>query len=147
MMNPDAPALYAERLDHALPLGIHAPKKAGDVGYDLAAMSPVTLLPGEQKDIPVNARCRLPDGYWGEIRGRSSIARKQLQVDAGVLDNGYRGPLYVLLRNNGPSVFQVMEGDRLGQLILHRMAPAFLVEGLVSTATARSETGFGSTGL
>lgn len=162
-MNPAD--LTFQRLDADQPPGIHPPKHVGDVGYDLVAMESVTLGPNEQKDIPVNARVRLPPGTWGEIRGRSSIARRNLQVDAGTLDNGYRGPLFVLMRNmNMPELrtnivdnrteyrdrpgVTIEKGERVGQLVLHVMHsdPLILQEGEVLMDTPRGVQGFGSTG-
>jgi dUTP pyrophosphatase len=144
------------RIDPGLPLGIHEPKMAGDVGFDLVAMEAVEIPAGEARDVPVNARIELPHGVWAEIRGRSSIARLGLAVDAGTIDNGYRGPLYVLVRNmkpcnnNGPNVTHIQAGQRIGQLVLHQMVQwqRYLQEvPNVEQDTERGARGFGSTGL
>lgn len=143
-------------IDPDLPGGIHAPKREGDVGWDLVAMERVEIPAMQARDVPVNARLALPPGIWAEIRSRSSIARRQLTVEAGVIDNGYRGPLFVLLRNmqlpnvkrGYEPVIVVEEGERIGQLIFYHMAPiwADLVPE-VPLDTDRGEAGFGSTGV
>lgn len=160
--------MLVARLDFNLPLGIHEPKRPGDVGWDLEAMEDTEIPPFQAVDVPVNARVALPDGVWGEIRARSSIARRNLQVDAGTLDNGYRGPLYVLTRymalpplesyGNGAvserhprqgDAVVIKKGERVGQLVLHAAAPAWLHEvsaEIFPVSTERGEDGFGSTG-
>lgn len=151
-------------LDQSLPAGIHEPKLPGDVGWDLEAMETVTIRPGESLDIPINVRLHLPDGIWAEIRARSSIARRGLQVDAGTIDTGYRGPLYVLARNtrtwkpgDPTSVGAFMEqnsitieaGERVGQVVFYSilgMKHEELDPEEFSLDTERGEAGFGSTG-
>jgi len=78
---------------------LHEPKRHGDVGWDLEASETVTIEPGQAIDVPTNVRIELPEDVWAEIRARSSIARRGLQVDAGTIDPGYRGPLFALVRN------------------------------------------------
>lgn len=138
--------------------GLHKPKREGDVGWDLEAAETVDLRCGEAIDIPVNVRVQLPEHCWGEIRARSSIARRGLQVDAGVIDNGYTGPLFVLLRNVNRNDWakpivdwsvgvRVHKGERIGQLVLHHAywAPGVEVEELEDDPR-RGNAAFGSTG-
>lgn len=87
-----------ERIDPAGPT-LHEPKRQGDVGWDLEAATDAEIKPGESVDIATNIRLELPDGVWATIRARSSIVRRGLQVEAGIIDTGYRGPLFVLTRN------------------------------------------------
>lgn len=87
-----------ERIDPDGP-SLHEPKREGDVGWDLEAAMDVTIAPGESVDVPTNIRLELPDSVWATIQARSSIVRRGLQVEAGIIDTGYRGPLFALLRN------------------------------------------------
>lgn len=87
------------KIDPTCSAGLHRPKRTGDVGWDLEAAEDVVIRPGEAVDVPTNIRLHLPGDIWAEIRARSSIARRGLQVDAGLIDNGYRGAFYVLIRN------------------------------------------------
>lgn len=98
-LKTDLGRMRVARADPDLPLGIHEPKREGDVGWDLVAMEDVTIPPMTALDVPVNAAVELPHRTWAEIRPRSSISRRNLQVDAGTIDNGYRGRLFVLVRN------------------------------------------------
>lgn len=142
------------RIDTTLAPGIHEPKHDGDVGWDLVAMKTVIITPGAVEEIPINARIELPKGHWGEIRARSSIAKRGLQVDAGTIDNGYRGPLFVITRSMIKSVpgkkmaIRIEQGERVGQLVFHKIFPMTMEEvESIELETTRGENGFGSTGL
>lgn len=150
------------RLDPNEPGGIHLPKREGDVGWDLEAMCDMTISPMTAVDVPVNARVALPDGIWAEIRARSSIARQNLYVESGIIDPGYRGALFVLVRNmqlpskryehytgsyHEQNNVTIQKGERIGQLIFHLVAAVWTIEvAQVDTTTERAEAGFGSTG-
>lgn len=155
MMPPSI--LQWTRIDPEGP-GLHNPKREGDVGWDLEAAIDVLLQPNQQVDVPTNVRVQLPTGVWGEIRARSSISRMGLQVDAGVIDNGYTGPLLVLLRNmnrkdednqscDWAGRVRIEKGMRVAQLVLHDMVPALHWElQEMPHDPRRGEAGFGSTG-
>jgi dUTP pyrophosphatase len=138
------PLLWS-RIDPLGP-GLHSPKLLGDVGWDLEASRTVKLRPHEQADVPTNVRVKLPSNAWGEIRARSSIARRGLQVDAGTIDTGFTGELLVLVRNLGPGPVVIDEGDRVGQLVLHWAYRTVGVEQDFEHNPDRGEAGFGSTG-
>src|ERR1700709_1592451 len=80
------------------------------------------------------------------IASRSGLAKRGIDVGAGVVDADYRGEIQALLINNSTIPFQVEIGDRIAQLILERivMANPSTADGLPSTA--RGTQGFGSTG-
>ena len=151
------------RVNKELERGVlHSPKLPGDVGWDIEASETCRIKPGEAIDVPTNIAVELPAGYWGEIRARSSIARRGLQVDAGTIDNGYRGPFYALVRNMSmafpPDISQVSEpwyesnivtinpGERIAQLALHRINEMESVYVDELSDSERGTDGFGSTG-
>lgn len=149
---------------------LHRPKREGDVGWDLEAAKDIEIKPGESVDVPTNIKLELPDGVWATIRARSSVIRRGLQVEAGVIDTGYRGPLFVLTRNlktlqprdimwgevlhvswlrewmkNHTVV--IKKGERIGQVIFHRTTEIQATEtDAVADDTQRGAAGFGSTG-
>ena len=89
-----------------------------------------------------------PPGCYCQVAGRSGLAVKGIDVGAGVIDPDYRGVVHVLLCNRGESAFHVRRGDRMAQLIVHRVAtPAVREADLALAHTARGAAGFGSTGL
>jgi len=135
-------------IDPTLPAGIHQPKLTGDIGWDLEAMHDVTINPMEAIDVPVNCQIELPHGHYADIRNRSSMGRRGLYVDTNLIDTGYRGLLFVLIRNmRSHCVTTINAGDRIAQLVFHQVSPVWLEEvGAISTATARASNGLGHTG-
>lgn len=127
---------------------------SGDAGYDLYASEDVYVEPGKFVDVACGIRMALPPGVWARITGRSSTLRKRsLLVSEGIIDTGYRGPLYSGVVNMGDDVELIRAGERIAQLILHdniadRYAP-FEVDanyfGRIP-GDSRGEAGFGSTG-
>lgn len=149
-----------DRIDPDGP-GLHEPKREGDIGWDLEASETVEILAGTAVDIPTNVRLQMPDNVWAEIRARSSTVRRGLQVDAGTLDTGYRGPLFVVTRNLAMPFRQagdgvlvaygnkviIEKGERIGQVIFHKVCSVWAVEvPRIDTGSERGEQGFGSTG-
>lgn len=147
-----------QRIDPDGP-GLHAPQRHNDIGWDLEAADTVLVEPGQQRDISTNIRLHLPETIWAEVRARSSIAKRHLQIEAGTIDPGYRGPIYALLRNliqpNSPlygpvdrrnDTIQIKKGERVAQIVFHRVCPVWAEEGIVEIDTERGEGGFGSTG-
>jgi dUTP pyrophosphatase len=119
----------------------------GDAGMDLAVVEHVILGPGEAADLATGLRIELPVGYWARITGRSSTLRRRgLLINEGIIDNGYRGDLYIYAKNlNGHDAI-INPGDRLAQLILEEViAPQIKVVDELAPSH-RGESGFGSSG-
>lgn len=152
-------ALLWTRIDKDNTSGLHYPKRPGDVGFDLEASEDLTIPPGEHRDVPTNIRVKLPDDCWGEMRARSSIAKRGLQVAATIIDNGYTGPLFLLIYNANRHEDHVREtdwlgsitikkGQRIGQLVLHHGVVSMPHEvDDIPDDPRRGSAGFGSTGL
>ena len=68
-------------------------------------------------------------------------------MGAGVVDRDYRGELKILLKNDSQNDFHIKKGDRVGQMIIERIAnpPVEVVQGLEDTR--RGAGGFGSMGV
>jgi dUTP pyrophosphatase len=65
----------------------------------------------------------------------------------GLIDEGYRGELRVLLLNtDAEASFEIVAGDRIAQLVLVAVAGAAVVEVAQLAASARDGRGFGSSG-
>lgn len=126
----------------------------GDAGYDLYVSEDTQIEPGEFVDVPCGIRVVLPGGTYARITGRSSTMRRRgLLVTEGIIDTGYRGPLFTGVRNLGEETVVVCRGDRLGQLVLHenvasQFRPEEIDRGLFDRipGDSRGESGFGSTG-
>ena len=90
----------------------------------------------------------IPDGYVGLIWDRSSMAAKRgLHRFAGVIDSGYRGEIKVCLWNSSDKYSVIKAGERVAQLLFHRV-PSFSLKEVESLDdTERGKGGFGSSGL
>lgn len=120
----------------------------GDAGMDLTVIEPITLKPGMAADVPTGLSIELPLGFWGRITGRSSTLRKRgLLVNEGVIDQGYRGPLFVYVKNLNGRTAEVKPGDRLAQLIVAPLVRPEVMEVEELGASVRGNNGFGSSGL
>jgi len=121
----------------------------GDAGFDLYTSEETWVEPGAFIDVPCGLSVQLPPGYWGFIVGRSSTLRKhRLLVVSAVIDNGYRGPLFVGVQNMGFDTFTAKAGMRLAQLIPMPLAAADMVQTRVDRLdpSDRGSSGFGSSG-
>lgn len=120
-------------------------------GLDLCAAldAPVDIEPHARAPIPTGLAVKIAEGYEGQVRPRSGLARDfgiALANSPGTIDADYVGPLIVLLINHGASAVRIENGQRIAQLVIAPIARAELVEVDVLPDTARGEAGFGSTG-
>lgn len=119
----------------------------GDAGWDLVSTGDVTVPARSQADVPTGIRVALPQGFWAQIITRSSTFRKhQLHVIEAVIDNGYRGELFIQVVNPMPYDTMISKGTRLAQVILHRIYDMRWVEVEKLPNSERGNNGFGSTG-
>ncbi|WP_296420076.1 dUTP diphosphatase [Pseudooctadecabacter sp.] len=141
---------WLEGADEAL--GLPAYATAGAAGADLRAnfvdRQGVTLSPGARALVPTGLRMAIPDGYEVQIRPRSGLALTHgitLPNAPGTIDSDYRGPLGVIVQNNGETAFEITHGMRIAQMVVAPVVQARFQVGLMDD-TARGAGGFGSTG-
>jgi dUTP pyrophosphatase len=125
--------------------------RAGDAAYDLRAVEPFTLAPGERAVVPTGVAVAIPEGAAGLVVPRSGLAaRHGLSVvnGPGLIDPTYRGEVKVVLVNLGQEPYEGEAGDRIAQLLLVPcLTPAVrTVDELPPSADGRGEAGFGSSG-
>jgi len=122
-----------------------------DAGYDLYALEATELQPGTRATVRTGIAIELPAGHAGLILPRSGTAARNgiaLVNAPGLIDEGYRGELQVLLLNTDFSeVFEVAAGDRIAQLVLVAVATPPVVELDALSETARGAGGLGSSGV
>ena len=144
--NAQMSELHVQRLSP----GAQLPTKsfADDAGYDLYCAESVVIPPGEFRDISIGIAVEPPPGVWYRIVGRSSTFRKRgLLVIEGIIDQGYRGELFVAVTNLGDEDAHVVSGERLAQMIPHKTLLNMQPEWRDQLAPhARGTQGFGSTG-
>jgi dUTP pyrophosphatase len=117
-----------------------------DAGLDLHCVEEVVIKPGRAEVIPTGLAAAIPEGHYGKIEGRSSLASWGVFPIGGVLDAGYRGEIKVILYNGTPlDVSFSPRGGAIAQLVILPIAtptPAWVAE---LPASERGEGGFGST--
>lgn len=124
-------------------------KHTDDAAFDLFVSEETKIGAGEIRDVPAGCAVQLPDRVWGLILGRSSTSRTHhLLVHPGVIDTGYRGPLFAQVENIGEADFLAEPGMRLGQLIpLPNIASQMAaIRTVALQPSQRGPAGFGSTG-
>ncbi len=124
---------------------------ANAAGLDLCAAidAPVELSAGERAAISTGLAMHIPDGFEGQVRPRSGLAREHgitLVNAPGTIDADYRGVVTVLVINTSKHGFTIEPGMRIAQLVIAPVVQAELEEVDELAETARGAGGFGSTG-
>jgi dUTP pyrophosphatase len=135
-------------------------------GWDLRCgeVDGVEIGAGCYKLIDTGLRMIAPLGFWAELRPRSSTFTKlHLNVLNGVIDNNYTGSIRVacqwlpdackLLKEGSKQ--KIAFGDRIAQIIPHRLEPISVVKIDEETfqklaeekVKMRNPSGFGSSGV
>jgi len=129
-----------------LPTRVHD----GDAGFDLYALGEGTIPAGERAAVATGIAIELPERHAGLVLPRSGLAAEHgiaLVNAPGLIDQGYRGEVRVLLLNTDPHEdFSYKAGARIAQLIITRIEAPDIVEVAELAETKRGEDGFGSTG-
>lgn len=128
-----------------------------DAGLDLIVSQDTYIPLGEFVDVPCGLSLELPPRTWGLVTGRSSALRTHgLLIHSGVIDAGYRGPIFAGAFNLGRTGragghdgrVTVPAGARIAQLILlhNTTQNVNVVQADSLSPSARGEKGFGSSG-
>ncbi len=154
-----ARTLIVKKLDPSafLPTRAHV----SDAGLDLYANKDVFIPHGETLIIETGISIGLPEGTFGKIEDRSSLAAKGLRTGAGVVDKGYEGEIKVVLHNFSNTShwhggmerkgYCITKGDRIAQLVVLKCELLEVVEqtsGNINNIEVnnRGQFGFGSSG-
>lgn len=150
------PAERARKLDQIPIKSLHPEAKLptktypDDAGYDLYVSERTTIPAGQFRDVPCGIAIQIPDGFWAMIVGRSSTLRKrELLVQLGVIDVGYRGELFAAVQSVSQFSRTIEVGERLAQLLLFQNNGAWVAQPSWAAELAtheRGSNGFGSSG-
>ena len=128
-------------------------KHSGDAGFDLYSNETVFIEGRQTVMVDVGMRIGIPEGYEGQIRLRSSYAKKSMIIPnaPGTIDSGYRGPVMVPVRNMcRHETLKITKGERFAQMVINELPQIELVpvtkEEFFLEETDRGDGGFGSTG-
>jgi len=136
----------------------------GSVGWDVRAAfenhSNLIMRPGQKALIPLGFRGFLPEGWWFELKPRSStFTKKSLHCLYGTIDTDWEGQnmfacQYIPAANSLGQDLIISHGDAIGQIIPKRIHDVEVIEAsneeinklFASRKGKRGTGGFGSTG-
>ncbi len=122
----------------------------GDAGLDLSACERVELGPGERAVVGTGIAVAIPPGHAGLVLPRSGLAARHGlgKVNApGLIDEGYRGEVKVILLNTDRTEpFVVEPGMRIAQLVVVELPQVEVVEVDELPPSDRGAGGLGSSG-
>jgi dUTP pyrophosphatase len=123
----------------------------GSAGVDLRANlpDPITIRPMERLLIPTGLFIELPLNYEAQVRPRSGLAIKYgitCLNSPGTVDADYRGELKVVLINLSGEGHTIVHGDRIAQMVVHKVERVKWKQVKKISSTRRGEGGFGHTG-
>jgi dUTP pyrophosphatase len=130
--------------------GARLPERAtpGATGYDLYACPDGELVIGQEPTlVPTGIAVEAPPGFDVQVRPRSGLSSKGVQVTFGTIDSDYRGEVLVtmyVLPYREPHV--IRPGDRIAQLVVGSTAEVAIEEAEALSASERGSGGHGSTG-
>jgi dUTP pyrophosphatase len=119
----------------------------GDAGYDLYATEDKWIWPFRISKIPTNCMIEIPEGFYGEVTGRSGQTTLGNVVIKGTVDNTYRGIVHIMMYRVGLLPRKIKKGTRVAQLII---CPYAEVDWEITTKLSeskRGQNGFGHTGI
>lgn len=131
-----------------LPIRVHPTDAGADLRADI--LEPVTLQPHESAFFDTGIEVAIPEGYFGALAIRSSLACKHnlmLANSLGIIDSCYRGPIKAKLVNIGRRPYTINPRDRIAQLLIIPCARATFVQVDELPESDRGTGGFGSTGV
>lgn len=142
--------IFVKKLNEAakLPLRAHP----SDAGADVFATSKRYIdLDNDIVSYGTGIALAIPDGYWVDLRARSSVYKtgQFLANGVGTIDSGYRGEIMAVFYANHIKVSSYNIGDKIAQLVVMPNVSPMDVEFVEVDElpdSERGEGGFGSTG-
>lgn len=128
----------------------HAPTQAnpGDAGWDVRASQDTVLPPATVTAVGTGLAFEVPDGYELQVRSKSGIALKEgfsIANGIGTIDSGYRGELFVLLRNHNNFTKVIRTHEMVAQIVLNQLPVMEMKESSELSESVRGKKGLGST--
>ena len=120
----------------------------GASGLDLCACLEVEIELGSDTTlVPCGIALEVPPGFEAQLRPRSGLSKRGVNVILGTVDADYRGEIFVNMHTIGAlASYCIRDGDRIAQLVVARVEMLPAVEAEELTESTRGDGGFGSTG-
>src|SRR5215211_4979632 len=97
-----------------LPLPTYA--TPGSSGMDICSATDFYIAAGGQGICPTGFAVEIPEGFELQLRPRSGLALKRINIHFGTIDADYRGEIKVIIRNDNDRSYTVRWGERIAQL-------------------------------
>jgi dUTP pyrophosphatase len=121
-------------------------KSEGAIGSDLMACGDYCVLANSVIKVKTGVSIELPKGFEAQIRPRSGLSLKGIEIILGTIDSDYRGEISAIVHNTTNIPFHIKDGERIAQMVINKVElPTFNVVSELSK-TERGKSGFGSTG-
>jgi dUTP pyrophosphatase len=136
--------------DADVPLPRYMTPRSAGMDICAAIEKDLVLKVGKIALIPTGFAMAIPAGFEAQIRPRSGLAVKSgigIINSPGTIDSDYRGEIKIGVINHGEKPFTFRRGDRIAQMVLHRVYQAKLEVVEVLDETDRNTGGFGHTGM
>jgi dUTP pyrophosphatase len=140
--------IQRQRGQESIPLPCYMTAAAAGMDVFAAVEEEMVIPPGSRALIPTGIAISLPEGFEAQIRPRSGLALRHgvtLLNSPGTIDADYRGEIKIILMNHGLDPFPIRRGDRIAQMVVHRVSRVAWLECDHLDHTVRGEGGFGHT--
>lgn len=118
----------------------------GAAGYDLYSAEQIDIPSGTRALVKTGISTEFLDSIQANIRPRSGLSVKGIDVGAGLIDADYRGEIKVLLINNSHELLRINLNDRIAQIVFSPVLTCAIEWRGTVSETERGAGGFGSTG-
>lgn len=135
--------------DADIPMPRYMTPRAAGLDLCAAIKEDIVLAKGAFRLIPTGFAIALPAGFEAQIRPRSGLAVKHgigLINSPGTIDADYRGEIMIAVINLGKKSYRFRRGDRIAQMVVHKVYQASLKVVEKLDETERNTGGFGHTG-
>jgi len=136
--------IQIQRLDEKAQILITGAKLAA--GHTLYSIEDILIPANSRVLVKSGLPVAVQEGTSGRIAPRTGLGTKGITVDAGVIDEDYRGEVKVRLVNHGKLDYEVNIGERIAQLVVERIDGQDWMEVHGLDETERVGKGFVSTG-
>jgi dUTP pyrophosphatase len=97
--------------------------------------------------VPTGIALEVPLGYDVQVRPRSGLGSRGVNVILGTADADYRGEIFVAMHTFGSlASYRIEHGDRIAQLVVSRFEALPLQVVAELSDSRRGSGGYGSTG-
>ena len=138
--------LLIQKLDSSAKLPEYA--HIGDAGMDIYTNEEYILKPNERHLFGTGVKMAIPLGYVALVWDKSGLAvNNGIKTMAGVIDEGYRGEIKVLIINLSDQEFKVEKFSKIAQILIQKKETVKIELADNLNDSDRGYDGFGSTGL